>query len=329
MSLEPAILKESRQVTHAMKAVLHFNAGEYLRSELSRWDDPTISFVDEADEKGLLRELCTAEVLLHVLRPVTAAIINAAPNLRLIQKIGVGINTIDMHAARAAGIAVANMPGTNTQAVAEHAIALMLATLRRIVANHQATMTGGGWSQPPNETELSGELGGRSIGLVGFGAVPQRMATLLQAFGARVFFCSRSTRTSSIAQQMPFEELLEKSDIVSLHVPATKETRYLIDWPALRRMKRRAILINTARGEIVDQGALVEVLRSGHLGGAGLDVFEEEPLTDLRALSSCPSVTLSPHVAWLTQETIERSLVVSRENCRRLKEGRPLAHRVC
>ncbi len=171
-----------------MKAVFHFNAGEFLRSELSRWDDPTVTFVDEADKEGLLRELSTAEVLLHVLRPVTAAIINAAPNLRLIQKIGVGINTIDIDAARAAGIAVANMPGTNTQAVAEHAVALMLATLRRIVTNHQATMAGGGWSLLPSETELSGELGGRTIGLVGFGAVPQRMATLLQAFGARVFF---------------------------------------------------------------------------------------------------------------------------------------------
>ncbi len=95
-------------------------------------------------------------------------------------------------------------------------------------------------------------------------------------------------------------------------------------------MKKGAILINTARGEIVDQAALVEVLRSGHLSGAGLDVFEEEPLREqLNALSSCQSVTLSPHVAWLTRETIERSLVVIKDNCRRLKEGHPLAHRIC
>jgi phosphoglycerate dehydrogenase-like enzyme len=311
-----------------MKAVLHFNAGALLRSELSSWHDPAITFVDETDGETFLREIADAEVLLHVLQPVTAAMIAAAPKLRLIQKIGVGINTIDLGAAKKAGIAVANMPGTNTIAVAEYTIALMLATLRRIVNNHLATIAGSGWSQSQNEMELNGELCGRSIGLVGFGAVPRRMATILHAFGAEVLFSNRSAHASPVARQLPLTELLAKSDIVSLHIPATPQTRHMFDRDALQRMKRGAILINTARGEIVDEAALGELLRSGHLAGAGLDVFENEPLHDLTMFRDHQSVTLSPHVAWLTNETIARSLVVVRENCRRLRDGEPLSHRI-
>lgn len=146
--------------------------------------------------------------------------------------------------------------------------------------------------------------------------------------GCEVIFCSRSLRHSAMARRVELEVLLETSDIVSLHLPSTPETRRLIDRAAMERMKRGAILINTARGDLVDERCLVQMLRTGHLRAAGLDVFEYEPVRDLGELTACPTITLTPHIAWLTTETIERSLEVIVENSRRLKLGLTLLHQV-
>jgi phosphoglycerate dehydrogenase-like enzyme len=154
---------------------------------------------------------------------------------------------------------------------------------------------------------------------MGYGEVPRILAPILRALGADVLYWSRSTSNAD------FDTVLGASDIVSLHLPLTEETKGLID---PRRMKRGAILVNTARGGLVDEAALLQALRSGHLAAAGLDVYASEPLAENHPLIGLPNVVLAPHLAWLTQETLERSIAAAMENVRRLLAGEPLANRV-
>jgi len=278
--------------------------------------------VDEASPLDEVAPDITA--LLHVLTPVTPEFIASAPKLKLIQKLGVGVNTIALDAAREHNVAVCNMPGTNSQAVAEMALSLMMAVLRRTCFFDSRTRAGEGWTADPSELDRVGEIGGRTVGLVGFGNSAQLLAPVLAALGAKVVYTARSPRDVSY-DYVPLDRLLAETDIVSLHIPLTDETRGRIDPFA---MKEGAVLINTARGELVDQARLVEALTSGHLRGAGLDVFAEEPLPRGNPLLGLPNAVLAPHIAWLTPETLVRSLTVAHENCRRLSAGEALLHQV-
>ena len=248
----------------------------------------------------------------------------AGPRLRLIQKIGVGVNTIDLAAARARGIAVANMPGTNTPAVAEAALLLMLAALRNLAGLDRACRAGTGWEAGPALQEHAGELRGRVVGLVGAGMVPQALVPMLHGLGARPVYWSRTEHPELGIPRLELDELLATADIVSLHLPLVPETERLIDGAALARMKPGAILVNTARGGLVDEAALVAALTSGHLRAAGLDVFAEEPVRPDNPLLALDNVVLMPHVAWLTPETLDRSLDIAIENMRRLRAGAEL-----
>ena len=310
-----------------MKAVLQYRASPGLQQRIAALDFSTV-VVDETDKDTFLREMRDAAVLLHVLEPVTAAVIDAAPRLRLIQKIGIGVNTIDLDAARRRGIAVCNMPGTNTQAVAEMTLLLMLATLRRLARLDELTRAGQGWEFERELPDDLGELAGRTVGLVGFGAVAKRLVPMLQVIGAKVVYTSRRPAADAPIAFLPFRELLPVADLLSLHLPLTAETTGMIDAVAFAAMKRGSVLINTARGPLVDEAALCNALTSGHLRGAGLDVFSCEPVGPDDPLLKLPNVVVTPHLAWLTAETLERSLGVVSENCRRLRTGDALLHRV-
>jgi phosphoglycerate dehydrogenase-like enzyme len=313
-----------------MKTVLQYRASDGFRAQIETGfagADPVV-VVDEADEARFAAEMRDAEVLLHVLKPVTASVIAAAPKLRFIQKLGVGVNTIDLDAAQAHGVAVANMPGTNSAAVAEMALALMFGVLRRTVYFDALTREGLGWRPDPGVLDQTGEIGGRCVGLIGFGASARHMAPVLAALGAKVIYTARSEKPDAPFPFRPFQALLEEADIISMHAPLTPETRGLIGEEALARMKTGAVLINVARGELVDESALAKAITSGRLRGAGLDVFSAEPAVADNPLFALPQVLVSPHVAWLTPETLARSLTVARENCRRLETGEPLVHRV-
>jgi phosphoglycerate dehydrogenase-like enzyme len=310
-----------------VKAVLQYRASPGLRRRLASQDFPIV-VVDETDTGTFLREMQDAEVLLHVLEPVTGTAIDAAPRLRLIQKIGVGVNTIDLDAARRRGIAVCNMPGTNTQAVAEMTLLLILATLRRLAQLDRLTRTGRGWNFEPDLPDALGELAGRTVGLVGFGAVARRLMPMLQAIGAQVLYTSRGPTPDAPIAFLPLQELLPVADILSLHLPLTPETTGSINAAAFAAMKRGSVLINTARGALVDEAGLLAVLKSGHLRGAGLDVFAREPVAADDSLLALPNVVVTPHLAWLTEETLERSLAIIAENCHRLAAGQMLLHRV-
>jgi phosphoglycerate dehydrogenase-like enzyme len=312
-----------------MKAVLPYDASPGVRGMVAALDPSIVraTVLPEADIDGLHRALADADVLLHVLSPVTKAILDAAPNLKFVQKIGVGVDTIDRDAARARGIAVCNMPGTNTVAVAELTLSLMLAVLRRVAVLDAGLRAGNGWPAQPAHLDAAGEIDGATVGLVGYGAVARRLRPTLTALGARVVVHSR-TPPDDGAPALPLDELLAQAEIVSLHVPATDATRGMIDARRIARMKPGAVLINTARGALVDEAALVAALESGRLAGAGLDVFAREPLEFGHRLLGLPNVVLTPHVAWMTPGTWRRSLAVVTENCRRLRAGEPLLHRV-
>lgn len=314
-----------------MKAVLHYRASTGFRAALAahaRAGGVTAVVVDETDDAGFAREIADAEVLLHVLKPVTAQMIGGALNLRLVQKLGVGVNTIDLEAARAAGVAVSNMPGTNSQAVAEMTLALMLSVLRRLSYLDPLTRQGQGWAPDPDLIDGVGEICGRTVGFVGYGASASRLGAVLEALGAEVIYTARSEKPGLPGRFTSLEGVLTGADIVSLHLPLTPQTQRMIDGKALASMKPGAILINTARGGLVDELALVSALVSGHLRGAGLDVFDQEPVDPDNPLLGLPNVVVAPHMAWLTPETLDRSLAAAFENCRRLKAGEPLLNQV-
>src|SRR5262245_2484445 len=240
-----------RGMAAEMKAVLQYRASPRLRQRLAELEFSTV-VVKETDKVTFLREMRDSDILLHVLEPVTAAVIDAAPRLRLIQKIGTGVNTIDLDAARRRGIAVCNMPGTNTQAVAEMTLLLILATLRRLSQLDDLTRTGRGWRLDPEMTDDLGELAGRTVGLLGFGAVARRLAPMLQAIGARVVYNSRQAEANAPIPFLPFGEILPAADVLSLHLPLTPATTGMINADALAAMRRGSVLINTARGPLVD-----------------------------------------------------------------------------
>ena len=303
--------------------VLHARPSPGFREAVDAIFGPgVVTHVDEAAPLDAVAPDITT--LLHVLTPVTPEFIAAAPRLKLIQKLGVGVNTIALDAARDHGVAVCNMPGTNSQAVAEMALSLMMAVLRRTCFFDARIRAGQGWTADPSELDQVGEIGGRTVGIVGFGNSAQRLAPVLEALGADVVYAARSARDVAY-DHWPLDRVIAEADIVSLHIPLTDETRGRIDPFA---MKKGAVLVNTARGELVDQTRLVEALTSGHLRGAGLDVFAEEPLPRGNPLLDLPNVVLAPHIAWLTPETLVRSLTVAHENCRRLEAGEALLHQV-
>ncbi len=309
-----------------MNVIFHAAAGPDLAVRLAAIPGLEIAICREDDDATLFRLLPGCEVLWHVLTPCTAAMIAAAPRLRLIQKIGVGVNTIDLEAAKARGIAVCNLPGTNARAVAELALTLMLAATRRVL-RFDAGLRTGIWSDPPLQDGI-GELGGRTVGLVGYGAIPRMLAPVLTAMGCRVIYTTRRPVADAPGPHRPLNALLAEADIVSLHVPLTPETERMIDATALARMKPGAVLVNTARGGLVDQAALTAALRSGHLGAAGLDVFATEPADASDPLFALPNVIVTPHIAWVTTDTFDRSFSLAAENCRRVAAGAELLHRV-
>ena len=283
-----------------------------------------IRFCAEDDDDTFYRELPDAEVIWHVLRPLSGDDLTKAPRLRLIQKLGAGVNTIDVNAATARGVAVANMPGANAASVAEGTLLLMLAALRRLPELDRATREGRGWPSDPTLGETVRDIGGCTVGLVGYGNIAKQVERILLAMGADVIHTSTSDDGSAEWRSLP--DLLSTADIVSLHLPLTNATAGLLGREALARMKSDAVLVNTSRGPIVDEAALADALRSGKLAAAGLDVFAVEPVPADNPLLRLSNVVLSPHVTWYTADTMRRYLEVAVDNCERLRDGRDLAN---
>ncbi len=313
-----------------MKVIYNYAAGPEFADSLTALSATQldVAVCPESEDARFFELLREAEVLWHCLRPVDARVIDAAPRLRLVQKIGVGVNTIDLERARGRNIAVCNMPGTNSRAVAEHTLGLMLAVLRQIRRFDGDTRRGDGWSWGAERQDRLGEIAGRTIGLVGMGGIPQMLAPILIAMGATVIYTARAAKPQLSYSFVTLDELLQRADIVSLHVPLSDETRHLLNARRFEQMRRGSVLINTARGALVDEAALIATLEKGHIAAAGLDVFDTEPVSPNNPLLKRDDVVVTPHIAWLTRETLQRSLDVAVANCHRLANAQPLLHRV-
>ncbi|WP_244917409.1 2-hydroxyacid dehydrogenase [Mycobacterium shimoidei] len=314
--------------TVALRVLAHFIPGskvlDFLASEAD-WLDVRWCAAD--DDITFYRELPDAEVIWHVLRPLSAADLRRASRLRLVHKLGAGVNTVDVAAASEQGIAVANMPGANAASVAEGTVLLMLAALRRLPALDRLTRQGRGWPSDPQLGETVRDIGGCTVGLVGYGNIAKRVEQMVAAMGATVLHTS--TGSDGLPTWRGLPELLADSDVVSLHVPLTDgppSTHNLLGADELAAMKPGAVLVNTSRGGVVDEAALVDALRSGRLGAAGLDVFAVEPVAPDNPLLGLDNVALTPHVSWYTVDTMRRYLEQAVANCRRLRDGQRLAN---
>ena len=255
---------------------------------------------DVMDETRLVRKLQHAHgVVCQLTDPLTAAVIANAPLLRCISQIAVGHDNIDVAAATARRVVVTNTPGVLTEATADLTFALLLAAARRLPAAEQF-LRAGKWQRWDVDLLCGADVHGRTLGLVGFGRIGQAVARRARGFGMRVLYQSRSEAPAETArelgaQRVPLDMLLRESDFVSLHVPLREDTRHLIGVEQLCAMKRSAFLINTSRGPVVDEAALVAALEENLLAGAGLDVFEHEPQVH-PGLLALPNVVLLPHV---------------------------------
>jgi len=310
-----------------LRVLAHYQPGrKALEAVAAESDWLDIRYCAEDDDATFYRELPEAQVIWHVLRPLSADDLAGARRCLLVHKLGAGVNTIDVAAATGLGIAVANMPGANAPSVAEGTVLLMLAALRRLIELDRATRAGRGWPSDPTLGETVRDIGGCTVGLVGYGNVAKAVERIVAAMGATVLHTS--TRDDGHPAWRPLPDLLAGSDIVSLHLPLTDRTGGLLDAAALARMKPGAVLVNTSRGAIVDEAALVAALRSGQLAAAGLDVFATEPVAPDNPLLALDNVVLTPHVTWYTADTMRRYLVQAVDNCRRLRDGRDLANTV-
>ncbi|TLM88275.1 hydroxyacid dehydrogenase [Pseudarthrobacter sp. NamE5] len=240
---------------------------------------------------------------------ITAEQIASAPRLKIIARHGVGVDSVDVDAATAAGVVVTNTPNSNLVSVAEHAIALLLALRRKLVIADRANQLGRGAESRP---QLIGhELQGSTLGLVGFGRIATALARVaIDGFGINVIAYDPVLGDDDIRQKgatpMSLKDLLAISDAVSLHVPLLPQTRHLIGENELRAMKKGAVIINTARGGIIDEEALLRSLEKSHLGGAALDVTETEPLPAGHPFYGRPDVIITPHIGGQTEESLLR-----------------------
>lgn len=235
------------------------------------------------------------------LMPVDKAIIDAGTDLKVIANVGVGYNHIDVAYARSKGIVLTNTPDVLTDATANMTIALILAATRRLT-EAERMLRRGEWRGQRFDFMIGADIRDRQLGIIGIGRIGRQVAAKAEAFGMRIAYYARGGREIPGYQGMSLDQLLSTSDVVSLHVPLSMETRHLIDRTALSRMKRSAFLINTARGPVVDEEALVWALREGIIKGAGLDVYEDEPRVH-PGLMALENVVLIPHLASATDTT--------------------------
>lgn len=260
--------------------------------------------------EAVVERLDGAEVAITNKVPLQAATLERLPRLRLIAISATGTNNVDLDYCRAHGIAVCNVRGYSTQSVAEHVFALLLA-LRRNIPLYHADVMGGAWQHATHfvlHRHRLDDLDGTTLGIVGVGDIGHAVARIAGAMGMRVLQAERKGARDVRPDRVPFEQVLEESDAITLHCPLTPDTANLIGEAELRRMKRSAILLNLSRGGLVDEAALARALREGRIAGAGVDVLTAEPPRSGNPLVEVagPNCIITPHVAWAGQQTMAR-----------------------
>jgi D-3-phosphoglycerate dehydrogenase len=270
-------------------------------------DEVEVQHVDGTDRPALLEAVKGADALLvRSATKVDAEVLAATNRLKVVARAGVGLDNVEVPAATARGVLVVNAPTSNIVSAAEHAIALLLAVARRVPAADQS-LRGGEWKR----SSFGGvELNGKTIGVVGLGKIGQLFAQRLAAFGTTIVAYDPYVSAARAAQLgielLSLDELLARADAISIHLPKTPETKGLIDAEALKKTKQGVIIVNAARGGLIDEEALADSIRSGHVGGAGIDVFVTEPTTS-SPLFELPNVVVTPHLGASTAEAQDRA----------------------
>lgn len=296
------------------------NPGEFSWDFLSPFG--TFQCYDRTPTQALtISRIADADIVLLNKTPITQAVLDACPNIKLICVLATGYNVVDCAAARRRGIPVCNVPGYGTDSVAQFTFGLLLALCHRIELHSQSVHAGDWtacqdfcyWKTPQME------LYGKTMGIVGYGAIGQAVGKIARAFGMEVVACNRSPEDGCVS----LEEVLEKADVLSLHCPLTPENTGLINATAIAKMKDGAILLNTARGALIDEAAVAEALRSGKLRGAAVDVVCHEPIPADNPLLDAPNCIITPHMAWAPTEARQRICSITAENIRLWIAGKP------
>lgn len=294
----------------------------------------TLDFLKEFGEV-VVYDLTPPELLVERLQGADAVIVNkvqitaqvmaACPTLKYVGLFATGFNNIDVAYAATHGVTVCNVPGYSTEAVAQHTFALLLAVTDR-VHEYNNTVAEGDWVRSRTFSYFPiplTELCGKTIGIVGYGAIGRRVGDMARAFGMKVLAHGRRPIPDTDVEQVPFAELLERSDVVSMHCPLNEDSQNMMDAAAFQKMKKGAIFINTSRGGLVVEQALRDALDSGHLLGAGVDVLQVEPMTADCPLLGAPNLLITPHIAWAGVETRQRLMGIVAENIRQFLNGTP------
>ena len=277
-------------------------------------------------EEELLERIQDADIVLCNKTYLGKREMDAAKNLKYIGIFATGFNNIDTAYAREKGITVCNAPGYSTEAVAQHAFALLLQALNR-VGDYNRIVARGDWKTSRTFSMFPfpmSELCGKTLGIVGYGAIGRRVATIAKAFGMQVLVHNRSRINDDTVTQVSFDELLQRSDAVTMHCPLNADSEKMMNAEAFGKMKDGAVFINTARGAVVDEEALRDALLSGKLLAAGIDVLTKEPMSADCPLFGIENCYITPHVAWAGLETRQRLMQVVEANIKAFLEGNPI-----
>lgn len=300
------------------------NPGDLSWDEFAALGELTV--YDRTAQEDAAARIGDAEVVFINKVRLTDEIFAACPNLKLVSILATGYNIVDLAAAKRRGITVCNVPGYSTRAVVQMTFALLLEICQQ-VGLHSGAVHTGRWQSCPDfcfwDRPLI-ELDGKTMGIVGYGAIGTAVGTVAQALGMKLLVTARHEKpVPEGARFVSLPELLAQSDVVSLHCPQTAENARMIDAGALAQMKDGAILLNTARGGLLDEQAVADALRSGKLLAAGMDVVSAEPIRADNPLLTAPNCFLTPHIAWAPLETRRRLQAISAENLRAFLAGKP------
>ena len=300
------------------------NPGDLSWDEFAALGELTV--YDRTAQEDAAARIGDAEVVFINKVRLTDEIFAACPNLKLVSILATGYNIVDLAAAKRRGITVCNVPGYSTRAVVQMTFALLLEICQQ-VGLHSGAVHTGRWQTCPDfcfwDRPLI-ELDGKTMGIVGYGAIGSAVGTVAQALGMKLLVTARHEKpVPEGARFVSLPELLAQSDVVSLHGPQTAENARMIDAGALAQMKDGAILLNTARGGLLDEQAVADALRSGKLLAAGMDVVSAEPIRADNPLLTAPNCFLTPHIAWAPLETRRRLQAISAENLRAFLAGKP------
>lgn len=299
------------------------NPGDLSWERFNRFAS-SVAVYDRTPPDLVVERIGGAELVLLNKVNMTAEIFSRCPSIKYIGLFATGYNVVDLDAARAAGVTVTNIPSYSTDAVAQHVFAFIL-NFTNSVARYGRDVMAGEWTRSPDfcywDTPLM-ELRGKTLGVFGFGSIGRRVAQIGEAFGMSVIFCARRQREGA-RNQVSAEELFRRSDFLSLHAPLTAETRHVVNEKTLSLMKPSALLINTARGALVDESAVRRALDGERIAGYSCDVAETEPMAADCPLLGAPNCVVTPHIAWAPKETRARLLGAAEKNLEMFLAGAP------